>query len=75
MKSFSEKARLENINHFGIRALNAIRTLPELTQNEQNRILLEDAQLCWKSNNKLIGRKILNKISGNEDIDPKYVSK
>lgn len=71
LNSISEKARSENLTHFGIRALNFIRNLPKLTRNEENRIFLEDAQLCWKNNNKLIGRRILNKISGNEEIDPK----
>ncbi|XP_045467917.1 serine-protein kinase ATM isoform X2 [Harmonia axyridis] len=70
----SEKARKENINHFGIRSLNFIRNLPRLTQDHENRILLEDAQLCWINNNKLISRRILNKISGNENIDPKLRS-
>ncbi|XP_044756174.1 serine-protein kinase ATM isoform X2 [Coccinella septempunctata] len=70
----SEKARLENINHFGIRALNFVRNLPKLTENEENRIFLEDAQLCWESNNKLIGRRILDKIAGNEEINPKLKS-
>ncbi|KAL3277397.1 hypothetical protein HHI36_012746 [Cryptolaemus montrouzieri] len=70
----SERARLENKTHIGMRALAFIQNLPQLSLDEKCRMALEDAQLCWKTNNKHTGRRILHQLYGDQNIDPRLKS-